>query len=228
MIQWVIERASRADLISHVLVATDDERIFTVVKALGADVVMTPKEVPSGSDRVALAAKSVDADIVVNIQGDEPFIEPEEINQVVAILLEDREAVVGTLVKKITDVEELESPNTAKVVVNEKGNVLYFSRSPIPFFRDGKNHQDWIHRHTYYKHVGIYSYRKDFLLRFARWAPTPMERMEKLEQLRILEKGFPIKVAETDSQTVCVDTPEDLEKVRRLAETKYHPHSERC
>ncbi len=216
MVQWVVERARSATLVSRVLVATDDERILETVRGFGGDVVMTPREIPSGTDRVAFVVKDLDADIVINVQGDEPFIEPEEVDQVAKILLENREAVVGTLVKKITRVEELESAHTAKVVVDESGYALYFSRSPIPYFRDGRDFADWIQHRVYYKHVGIYSYRKDFLLRYAQWKPTPLEKAEKLEQLRVLEKGYRIKVAETDYEPVCVDTPEDLEKVRQL------------
>ena len=113
-------------------------------------------------------------------------------------------------------IEELESPNTAKVVVDEKNNAIYFSRSPIPFFRDKDNFEDWIKKHKYYKHVGIYSFRKDFLLQYAQWGTTALEKVEKLEQLRVLEKGYRIKVAETEFEPVCVDTPEDLEKVQRF------------
>jgi len=216
MIRWVVERARSATLVSRVLVATDDERILETVRGFGGDVVMTPRGIPSGTDRVAFVAKELEADIVVNIQGDEPFIEPEEVDQVAKILMEDGEPVVGTLVKRITRMEELESTHTAKVVMDESGYALYFSRSPIPYLRDGRGFADWIQHRVYYKHVGIYSYRKDFLLQYAQWEPTPLEKTEKLEQLRVLERGYRIKVAETDHEPVCVDTPEDLEKVRRL------------
>jgi len=216
MIQWVAERAARAVLISRVIVATDDRRIFETVKKFGCEAVMTPSTFSSGTDRVAFVAKDIDAEIVVNIQGDEPFIEPEEIDLVARILVDDKEAVVGTLVKKITRIEELKSFNTAKVVIDEKNNAIYFSRSPIPFFRDKDNFEDWIKKHKYYKHVGIYSFRKDFLLQYAQWEPTALEKVEKLEQLRVLEKGYRIKVAETEFEPVCVDTPEDLEKVQRF------------
>ena len=177
---------------------------------------MTPKAIPSGTDRVAFVAKGRDADIVVNIQGDEPFIEPQEIDSVVQTLLNDENAVMGTLVKRITRVEELTSPNTAKVVVDRNGYALYFSRSPIPYYRDSADFSEWIQNHTYYKHVGIYSYRKSFLLDYNQWDPTPLEMVEKLEQLRVLERGYKIKVAETSSEPVCVDTPQDLERVRQM------------
>ena len=220
MIQWVVERVREASLISRVLVATDDRRIYDRVCGFGAEGMMTPVDIPSGTDRVAFAAKDLDVDIVVNIQGDEPFIEPEEVDQAARLLIENDQAVMGTLVKKITQSEELESPNTAKVVFNEHNEVIYFSRNPIPFCRDIDNRNDWMMRHTYYKHVGIYSYRKTFLIRFAGWRPTPLEQIEMLEQLRVLEKGYSIQVAETHFEPVCVDTPEDLERARQLAEEK--------
>jgi 3-deoxy-manno-octulosonate cytidylyltransferase (CMP-KDO synthetase) len=219
MIQWVVERVSCAQLVSKVIVATDDDRIFTLIQKLGKEVVMTPKGFRSGTDRVAFVARELDAEIIVNIQGDEPFIQPQEVDLVAKILLNDREAVVGTLVKKITDVEELENPNTAKVVVDHNKNALYFSRHPIPFYRDYSQMHQWVKKHTYYKHVGIYSYRRDFLILYASWGPSILEKAEKLEQLRILERGYSIKVAETSCEPVCVDTPEDVAKVQRLLAT---------
>lgn len=218
MIQWVYERASQATVLSKILVATDDERIFKIVKAFGGEVMLTPKAIPSGTDRVAFVAKGLDADIVVNIQGDEPFIEPEEIDLVAEILLHDETAVMGTLVKRITQVEELTSPHTAKVIVDPSGYALYFSRSPIPNYRNSSDFFEWIRSHVYYKHVGIYSYRKCFLLDYTQWEPTPLEQIEKLEQLRALEHGYKIKVAETTAEPVCVDTPEDLQRVRRMVD----------
>jgi len=220
MIQWVVERVREASLISRVLVATDDRRIYDCVCGFGAEGVMTPVEIPSGTDRVAFAAKDLDVDIVVNIQGDEPFIEPEEVDQAVRLLIENDQAVMGTLVKKITRSEELESPNTAKVVLNQQNEAIYFSRSPIPFCRDIDARNDWMMSQPYYKHVGIYSYRKTFLIRFAGWRPTPLEQIEMLEQLRVLEKGYSIQVAETHFEPMCVDTPEDLERARQLAKEK--------
>ncbi|MBN2031623.1 3-deoxy-manno-octulosonate cytidylyltransferase [bacterium] len=218
MIQWVVERAHRAQLLSRVLVATDDQNIFSRVQAIGAEVIMTPSRIASGTDRVAHVAKDLEADILVNIQVDEPFIEPKEIDLVTSILMEDDQAVMGTLMKRIKNVEELTSPNTAKVVVDKQSYALYFSRSPIPFSRDKKGHEAWIQDQIYYKHVGIYSYRKDFLLQYSQWESTALENVEKLEQLRALENGYRIKVAETEFDTICVDTPEDLIKVRQLVD----------
>jgi 3-deoxy-manno-octulosonate cytidylyltransferase (CMP-KDO synthetase) len=223
MVQRVAERARRAKSLSRVLVATDDRRIFDAVLAFGGEAVMTPADIPSGTDRVAHVAKSIEADVFVNIQGDEPMIEPDEIDAVVHLLEDDSRADVGTLVKKIEDPAELESPNTAKVVLDERGYALYFSRSPIPFCRDETDPLRKIQSRTFWKHVGIYSYRKAFLLQFAQWRPTPLERAEKLEQLRVLEKGRLIKTAETRFEPVCVDTPEDAETVRILLE-QYRPN----
>jgi 3-deoxy-manno-octulosonate cytidylyltransferase (CMP-KDO synthetase) len=216
MIQHVAERARQAKSLSRVLVATDDRRIFDAVLAFGGEAVMTPSGIPSGTDRVARVAESIDADVFVNLQGDEPMIEPDEIDAVVRLLEDDAAADVGTLVKKIENPDELESQNTAKVVLDESGYAIYFSRSPIPFCRDETDPRSRIRSHSFWKHVGIYSYRKAFLLQFARWRPTPLERAEKLEQLRVLEKGRRIKTAETRFEPVCVDTPEDAERVRIL------------
>ena len=156
------------------------------------------------------------ADIWINIQGDEPFIEPEEVDQVAKILTDDSSAVMGTLVKRITNVDELRNPNTAKVVINENMNAIYFSRSPIPYFRDENDQALWISIHSYFKHVGIYSYRNAFLKKIPDWKVSSLEKAEKLEQLRILEKGYSIKVAETVYDPVCIDTQEDLERARKM------------
>jgi 3-deoxy-manno-octulosonate cytidylyltransferase (CMP-KDO synthetase) len=224
MIQHVAERAGKAGTLSRVLVATDDERILKAVLAFGGEAVMTPSGIPSGTDRAAFIAKTLDADIFVNIQGDEPLIEPEEIDRVVRILADDSGAEVGTLVKKISDPEELESPNTAKVVIDASGFALYFSRNPVPFFRDETDPRVKIRKHCYWKHVGIYSYRREFLLQYAQWKPTPLELAEKLEQLRVIEMGHRIKTAETRFEPVCVDTPSDAEKVRRLLRQNQREH----
>jgi 3-deoxy-manno-octulosonate cytidylyltransferase (CMP-KDO synthetase) len=216
MIQRVVERVQRASLLSEVLVATDDERIFRAVESFGGKAAMTPSELPSGTDRVAFAVKDMDADIVVNVQGDEPLIEPDEVDLAAGILVDDPGAVMGTLVKKITRLDELENANTAKVVLDQGRNAVYFSRSAIPFVRDEADRSRWFQEFPMYKHVGIYSYRKDFLLRFAGWPPSFLEKAEKLEQLRVIEKGYRIKTAETSFEPVCVDTPADAERIRFL------------
>jgi 3-deoxy-manno-octulosonate cytidylyltransferase (CMP-KDO synthetase) len=216
MIQRVAERALLSKSLSRVLVATDDERILDAVVGFGGEALMTPSDIPSGTDRTAFVARDIDAQIFVNIQGDEPLIEPDEIDAVVRILGENPKADVGTLVKKIVRSEELESPNTAKVVLDSEGYAMYFSRSPIPYLRDAADPCLRIHKTTFWKHIGIYSYRKAFLMRYSQWKPTPLEQAEKLEQLRVLERGFRIRTAETPFDPVCVDTPEDAEKVRTL------------
>ena len=222
MIQHVCERAIQAESLSEVWVATDDERILNTVQKFGGRAVMTSPTCVSGTDRVAEAAQNMEADIVVNIQGDEPFIHPKEIDLAAQILMTDPEAVVGTLMKRIFHTEDLISRNTAKVVVNEQGYALYFSRQPIPFYRDIEEPGEWLKMHAYYKHIGIYSYRKDFLHEMTRWPPTSLEKSEKLEQLRVLERGGRIKVAETDSESICVDTPDDLERAQKLYASDKH------
>jgi len=214
MIQWVYERASKAKLLSEVIVATDDERIFQRVKAFGGRAVMTSKEARSGSDRVAEVARGLEAEIIVNIQGDEPLIQPEAIDQAITPLLEDRDILVSTLVKRIDKIQELEDPNAVRVVMDKEGFALYFSRAAIPYSRDLKDREEWIRLHPYYKHIGLYVYRKGFLMEFVRMGESPLERVERLEQLRILENGYKIKVIETDFTSMPVDTPEDLEVVK--------------
>lgn len=179
---------------------------------------MTPKELSSGTERAAYVARDLDADIVVNIQGDEPFVRPKEIDDVARLLMDDEEAVMGTIVKKIIDSEALKNPNTVKVVVDRFGYAIYFSRSPIPFSHDKERLEEWIENFNYYRHIGIYSYRKDFLLQVAEWTPTPLERAEKLEQLRVLEHGYRIKVVETDFESMDVNTLDDLARARQKAE----------
>jgi len=221
MIQRVVERANSASLLSKVIVATDDVRIQEHVLGFGGECVMTTKEIQSGTDRAALVANDLDADIVINIQGDEPLIEPDEIDQVAKILIENKDVLMGTLVKRITNCDDLINPNTAKVIMDTNGNAIYFSRSPIPFYRDIQDKEKWLEKHTYFKHVGIYSYRKDFLLKFSTWRPSILEKAEKLEQLRALEMGYQIHVTETTYEPICVDTPEDLEKVREIIELEF-------
>jgi len=224
LIQWVYEGARRARLISKILIATDDERILNVVKGFGAEAVMTPNSVASGTDRIAIVATEIDADIVINIQGDEPFIEPDEVDCVAQLLSEDNQAVMGTLIKKIKKVDELDNPNIVKVVVDQEGYALYFSRYPIPYYRDSPCSSYRIQNHSYYKHIGLYSYRKEFLLKIARTHSSSLESSEKLEQLRVLENGYRIKTAETEFEPFCIDTSEDVKKAMTLLENKNKLH----
>ncbi len=215
MLQHVYERAAQASLIERVIVATDDERIVRAVERFGGVAVMTPASLQSGTDRVAFAAQAVaDADIVVNVQGDEPLITPAMLDEGVRVVAAT-DAPVGTLVKRIEREDELFNPHVVKVVLAADGTCLYFSRSPIPFGRD-RAQTEWLKHHPYYKHIGLYVFRRSFLLQFAALPQTPLERAEKLEQLRILEHGYKIKAAITQHDSIPVDTAEDLEKVRRI------------
>lgn len=216
MVQHVYERANASKLITRVIVATDDERIASAVTAFGGEAVMTSRDIQSGSDRIAKASEGLDADLIVNIQGDEPLIDPGMIDDTIRLLADDAQAVCGTAISKIHDAGELSNPNVVKVVVDDEMTALYFSRSPIPFVRDAADITAWPGQTPCYKHFGLYVYRSAFLRRFTTWAPGVLERAEKLEQLRILEHGFRIKCALTSAESVSVDTPEDLEKVRTI------------
>lgn len=212
VIQHVWERARRCSSLEEVWIACDDERVMKAAKSFGAKAVMTPPELPSGTDRIALAVKDASVDVVVNIQGDEPLIEPRVIDALVKAMTQDPQCPMATVVKRITDEYELVNPNVVKAVLDAKGHALYFSRSVIPYNRD----KGALSRMKYFKHLGIYAYRKDFLKTWPMLPPSPLEQTEKLEQLRVLEAGFRIKTVETDVETIGVDTPEDLERVRRL------------
>ena len=217
MIQHVYERALAASLVNEVLVATDDERIMEAVSAFGGYAALTPPEIQSGSDRIAHVARSLQgADIIVNLQGDEPLIPPEMIDEAIRPMIHDRSLTTTTLVRRIESEVELRNPNFPKVVLDNDGNCLYFSRSPVPFLRDADG-AEWVSKHHYYKHIGLYVFRRDFLLRFAQLPQTPLEKAEKLEQLRILEHGFQIKAVVTTYDSISVDTVEDLEQARAKA-----------
>lgn len=209
MIQRVYERASRAKSLNEVIVATDDERICDVVNGFGGSVVITSESHQSGTDRCAeVVMKLTDKpDVVINIQGDEPFIYPEQIDQLVTCF-DDAQTEIGTLVMRITKSDELKNSNVVKVVLDKNGHSLYFSRAAIPYRRDGSYDSD-----NFFKHVGIYGYRVDVLERIAKLEPSGLEQIESLEQLRWLENGYRIKVAETEFESFAIDTPEDLEKL---------------
>lgn len=216
MVQRVYERVSEASHVSRVLVATDDERIAQVVRSFGGDVVLTSPTIASGSDRVAVVAEMVDADIFVNVQGDEPLIPPAMIEQCVELLIEDERAQVGTLVRRIEVVDDLWNPNIVKVVFDQEMTALYFSRSPIPYLREIADKQQWLFHHTFYKHIGMYVYRKDFLRTYSKLQKSTLEHAEKLEQLRILEHGYRIKIGITQFDSIAVDTYDDAERVERI------------
>ena len=217
MIQWVCERTAKAAHIHRVIVATDDERIAAAVRGFGGEVEMTRADHPTGTDRLAEVAARIETDLVVNVQGDEPLIDPKMIEQAVAPLRKNRGIPMGTLKCPLTSREEFRNPNVVKVVTDRQGFALYFSRAPIPHPRDlGADLPADLTGLNCFKHVGLYVYRKDFLLTYPKLAVTPLENLEKLEQLRALEHGFRIRVVETALPSQGVDTPEDLERVLEL------------
>ena len=219
MIQWVWERASRAETLERVLIATDDARIEAAAREFGAEVVMTPTDLKSGSDRVAWVARDLpEYDVVANVQGDEPLLQPWVLDTAVRLVLEDDRVPVATLARVVEDPAELRNVNTARVVLDREGFALYFSRAVIPFCRDVPNLDDWPACHPFYDQIGLYVYRRDVLLAFTEMEPTSLERAEKLEQLRLLQNGIRIKVGIVDFRPVCVDTPADLEVVRKIVE----------
>lgn len=220
MIQRVYEQARQSSLLTTVLIATDDERICAEAKKFHADAIMTSPDIQSGSDRIAVVAKNSNADIVVNIQGDEPLMDPKLIDEAIQALLNDSQAVVSTAVKKTSLPQEIFNSSVVKVVLDNNFYALYFSRSPIPHIRDAKSDAGWINGTAFYKHFGIYVYRADFLQRYTTLPQTALEHAEKLEQLRILEHGYKIKCVSTEYESVPVDTKDDLEKVIRLLKQK--------
>jgi 3-deoxy-manno-octulosonate cytidylyltransferase (CMP-KDO synthetase) len=202
--------------VDAVLVATDDRQVADVVHGFGGIAVMTRSDHATGSDRLAEVAAALDAEIVLNVQGDEPLLLPEQIDAAVQTIADAPEEVMGTLRRAIRDAADLHNPAVVKMVVDATGHALYFSRSPIPYVRADAD------RPVLWKHLGLYAYRRQFLLQLARLPQTPLERAESLEQLRALEHGFRIATAETTADTIGVDTPEDLDRVRRLLETATH------
>ena len=219
MIQHTYQSAKKSKLLDKVIIAVDDDKVYRVVKDFGAEVYMTPKNCTSGSDRIALVAQQIqDAAIIVNIQGDEPFIKGKMIDQAIEPLLFDKKVSVSTLARRITNVEEMKSPSVVKVVFDYNNFALYFSRSPIPFVRDAKSNLEKIQSAEIYKHIGLYVYRRDALLKFTNLKPTDLEQIEKLEQLRFLENGMRVKIVYTEYDSLSVDTPKDLELARRFYE----------
>ena len=210
IIQHVYERAAQAPSVARVIVATDDERILAAVRGFGGEARMTDPHHRSGTDRVAEAAADLRASIVVNVQGDEPDIRPEQVEQVVQLLREDRRAAMGTLAHPIESEEAWRNPNVVKVVLDAEGFALYFTRSPVPFTREAGG---WAPNGPVkpLRHLGIYSYRRGFLLRYAKMPPAALELAERLEQLRALSAGYRIKVGLTPHGCTGIDTPEQLE-----------------
>jgi len=214
MIQWVYERTREAQSVSDVIVATDENRIVSTVASFGGKAVMTPSELPSGTDRVAFVARELDCDAIINVQGDEPLIDPVAIDVLAETLLSGESTKMATLVRKITDAVEVDNPNTVRVVIDKNNDALYFSRASLPYARDIEK-KDWVNHFPYYDHIGIYAYRKEFLLQLTEMPISMLEQAEKLEQLRVLENGYKIKVGFVNAQPICVDIPEDIERVEK-------------
>lgn len=219
MIQLVVERVRQASRIDRIIVATDDERIAAAVRSFGGEARLTAGDHPTGTDRLAEVAQALpDAKLIINVQGDEPLIPPQAIDALAAVFVDQPDLQMATLITSLTD-EEAANPAVVKVASSLDGHALYFSRSLIPYPRN-RGPQT-----RYFKHIGVYAYRRDFLLHFARLAPTPLEQTESLEQLRALEHGFRIRLIETPFHSVGVDTPEDLLRVRQLVRAQQEEQS---
>jgi 3-deoxy-manno-octulosonate cytidylyltransferase (CMP-KDO synthetase) len=214
MIQRVYEQSVKTKGLAEVVVATDDERIAEEVTNFGGKYVMTSPLHQSGTDRCAeVAAQLPEYDIIINIQGDEPYISPEQI-ELLSTCFADKDTQLATLIKEIHTEEELFNVNIPKVTINSREEALYFSRQTIPFIRSSEKHE-WINKHQFYKHIGIYGYRRDVLLAITKLQPSSLEMAESLEQLRWLENGFTIKTKVTQLETIAIDTPEDLKKIAK-------------
>ncbi len=213
MIQRVYEQAKKSTYLSKVVVATDHPEIYNHVKGFEGDVCMTREDHISGTDRCyeALTLQSESYEYVINIQGDEPFIQPDQIDLLAAVLTGKTE--IATLIKAIDQTEQLFNPNLVKAVIGKNCEALYFSRSPIPYLRNIKE-SDWIAHHTFFKHIGMYAYRADILTELTKLHPSTLEKAESLEQLRWLENGFEILAVETSTESFGIDTPEDLVKAK--------------
>lgn len=211
------ERTRQARLVTEVLVATDDERVIDALRPHGVPVVMTRSGHASGTDRIAEVAADSDAEIIVNVQGDEPLIDPFTIDAAIQSLVSQPDVPMATARHRITEATKINDPNIVKVVCGARGRALYFSRLPIPCIRDEADRA--AAAHCYWQHIGLYAYRRGFLLEYAAMAQTPLEKLEKLEQLRVLENGLAIAVVDTEYESIGVDTPEDLDKVRLLLES---------
>jgi 3-deoxy-manno-octulosonate cytidylyltransferase (CMP-KDO synthetase) len=216
MVELVYEQASKCVLVNDVVVATDNERIKNAVLAFGGQVVMTSEACQSGTDRCAEVIFKYESneDIIVNVQGDEPYIQPEQIQELI-LLMQNESIQIGTLAKRITEMEPVFNPNVVKVVRSLNGKALLFSRNPIPFVR-GKEQKEWLRNAEFYKHIGLYAYKKSILKEVSNLPIGKLELAENLEQLRWLEAGYEIFVAETEYESIGIDTPEDLEKVIKL------------
>lgn len=216
LIQWTYEAVKRSTIVSKVIVATDDINIYNAVTGFGGEVVMTSSKPRTGSDRCAEAVQKSKEDIIINLQADEILTGPEMVDDLINMLVKDNSVKMGTLKIEISDPGELNDKNVVKVVTDTNDFALYFSRSPIPYIRDRESDKDDpVPAKTFYKHLGIYAYRRDFLMQFCTLPTTMLEDLEKLEQLRVIEHGFRIKVKETHYKSYRVDTQEDLKQIEK-------------
>jgi 3-deoxy-manno-octulosonate cytidylyltransferase (CMP-KDO synthetase) len=212
MIEWVYRRACRVSLFEKVVVATDDQRILDHMKKIGGNVIMTPEDMASGTDRVAYVAQEIDADVIVNLQGDEPLISSEVLEKV-CVPFEDPQVNMVTPITRIKSTEDMTDVTLARVIIDKNKDAIYFTRATIPYNRDLENRDEWHQHHHYFKHIGIYAYRRNFLLEVSNLPPGKLEKIEKLEQLRVIENGYQITPVYTDYKSVCVDTPQDLQDI---------------
>ena len=220
MVQWGYENALKVDDIDKVIVATDHEEIYKVVENFGGSAVMTSTDLPSGTDRVYEAVKNEEFDVIINLQGDEPFVAPKLLADLVNVFKNDEIEIV-TPICRVDDESELINPNVVGVVKDLNGFALYFSRSQVPFFRDNEEAAEVMKKHIFYKHIGIYGYRKKCLEKLTKLKESSLEKSEKLEQLRFLENGYKIFTIVTDYNSVSVDTKEDLKKVNKMVSINY-------
>ncbi|MBL8012539.1 MAG: 3-deoxy-manno-octulosonate cytidylyltransferase [Candidatus Omnitrophica bacterium] len=209
MIELVWRQAQKCEQLDELWIACDHPDVYGAAVGFGAQAVMTSPDHPSGSDRIAEVVGKMSCDLVVNIQGDEPFIQPEVIDRLVAALKEDSQSSMATVIKEIYSQEDLVNPNVVKVVIDHKQYAMYFSRSSIPYNRNAERPQGL----KYFKHLGLYAYRKSFLMEYKDWPKSVLESTEQLEQLRVLEAGYKIRTILTDKESLAVDTPEDLERI---------------
>ena len=215
MLQWVVEAVQKSKVIDHLIVATDDERILQLCQKIGVEAEMTPSELPTGSDRVWAVCKDKDYEVVVNIQGDEPLLQPERLQDLVQPLLSSKKLEMATLAKKCSH-EDLVNQNTAKIVCNDQGEAIYFSRHPIPYSRQKPSNE----LNEVLCHIGLYAYKKDFLQKYCEAGPCALEEMEGLEQLRALYLGAGIAVTCVEMNSHGVDTPEDIKKIEEILQRR--------
>lgn len=216
MVQHVYERAKQSKLLTETVVATDDQRIYDVVKGFGGNVIITSESCENGTDRCreVIEKHFPEYGVVINIQGDEPYVHPEQIDKLCS-LFENENVNLGTLAKQTHSADDILNPSRVKVVIDKNMDALYFSRSPIPFFR-GKDNSEWGKNHTYYKHLGLYGYRKEALLKYNQLKPSELEAAEALEQLKWLENGFKMRVGITEHNSYAIDTPDDLKELLKM------------